>query len=49
MILTLIVSLGILTSTPSTPKTNIVPKQTAFLFQDQRAVYNIPDKKKGRK
>ena len=49
MLITLIITLGIATSTPSTPKTNIVPKQTAFLFQDQRAVYNIPDKKKGRK
>lgn len=49
MILTLIVSLGLLTSTPSTPETEIAPKQTAFIFKDQQAVYNIPPKKKGRK
>lgn len=49
MILTIIISLGLLTSTPSTPETEIAPKQTAIVFKDQQAVYNIPAKKKGRK
>jgi hypothetical protein len=49
MILTLIISLGLLTSTPSTPETEIAPKQTSIIFEDQMAVYNIPPKKKGRK
>lgn len=49
MIITLIISLGLLTSTPSTPETEIAPKQTAIIFKDQQAVYNIPAKKKGRK
>ena len=49
MITAFIVSLGILTSIPSTPETNVAPKQSAILFEDQQAVYNIPDKKKGRK
>ena len=49
MIAAIIISLGLLTSTPSTPETEIAPKQTAFIFKDQQAVYNIPAKKKGRK
>lgn len=49
MILTIIISLGLLTSTPSAPETEIAPKQTAIVFKDQQAVYDIPAKKKGRK
>ena len=49
MIITFIISLGLLTSTPSTSTTNVAPKQTAIVFEDQLAVYNIPPKKKGRK
>lgn len=49
MIITLIISLGLLTSTPSTPETEIAPKQTAIIFKDHQAVYNIPAKKKGHK
>lgn len=49
MIITLIISLGLLTSTPSTPETEIAPKQTAIVFKDQQAVYDIPAKRKGRK
>lgn len=45
----LIISLGLLTSTPSAPETEIAPKQTAIVFKDQQAVYDIPAKKKGRK
>lgn len=49
MIAAIIISLGLFTATPNTPTTNVTPKQTAIIFQDQQAVYNIPAKKKGRK
>ncbi len=49
MIATITIILGLFTSTPSTPVTNVTPKQTAIVFEDQQAVYNIPAKKKGRK
>lgn len=49
MIITLIISLGLITSAPSTPETEIAPKQTAIIFKDQQVVYDIPAKKKGRK
>lgn len=45
----LFISFALLASTPSTPETNVAPKQTAFIFKDQQAIYNIQDKKKGRK
>lgn len=47
--LTLFITLALFTSTPSTQQTNVAPKQTAIVFKDQQAVYNLPDKKKGRK
>lgn len=47
--LTLFITLALFTSTPSAQQTNVAPKQTAIIFQDQQAVYSIPPKKKGRK
>lgn len=47
--LTLFITLALFTSTPSTQQTNVTPKQTAIVFKDQQAVYNLPQKKKGRK
>ena len=49
MIASIIISLGLFIVTPSTPETEIAPKQTAIIFEDQQAVYDIPAKKKGRK
>lgn len=49
MIAAIIISLGLFATTPSIPTTNVAPKQTAIVFKDQLAVYNIPSKKKGRK
>lgn len=49
MIATIIISLGLSIVTPNIPGTNVTPKQTAIVFEDQLAVYNIPPKKKGRK
>ncbi len=49
MIATIIIGLGLFTATPNIPATNVAPKQTAIVFEDQQAIYNIPPKKKGRK
>jgi len=49
MIATITIILGLFIVTPSTPETEFAPKQTAIVFEDQQAVYNIPTKKKGRK
>lgn len=49
MIAAIIITLGLFTATPDIPTTDVTPKQTAIVFKDQLAVYNIPPKKKGRK
>ena len=46
MLATIIISLGLVASTPSTPETKVAPKQTAIVFKDQQAVYNIQQKKR---
>lgn len=49
MIASIIISLGLFSAVPNIPITNVPPKQTAIVFKDQLAVYNIPPKKKGHK
>jgi len=49
MIATIIISLGLFAATPNIPATNVQPKQTAIVFEDQMSVYNIPPKKRGHK
>lgn len=46
MFTTLIIALALSTTTPTTPKPQEMPKETAFLFKDQQAVYNIPARKR---
>jgi hypothetical protein len=49
MIAAIIISLGLFAATPNIPATNVQPKQTAIVFEDQMSVYDIHLKKKGRK
>ena len=44
----LITAIAIATSVP-VQHTEVAPKQFAFVFDDQKAVYNITDNKKKRK
>lgn len=44
--LAFITAIAIATSVPAPKHTEVAPKQVAFVFDDQKAVYSISDKKK---
>lgn len=45
----IITAIVIATSVPAPTHTEVAPKQVAFVFDDQKAVYNITDTKKKRR
>lgn len=44
--LTLIIAIAVATSVPAPKHTEVAPKQVAFVFDDQKAFYNLTDTKK---
>lgn len=46
--LAIITAIAIATSVPAPKHMEVAPKQVAFVFDDQKAVYNITNKKRKR-